>query len=346
MPKLLFAASLPLVRGLAPRDRLEHEVDGRALGDERERRGHVRQHADLGRDVELGAHLVEHGDERMRALGAVGRGVDADHRVAGAEQEAVEDARGDGAQIVGRVIGLQPHRQTPWQPDGVAKARHHRTLRCHHHQILEPADLGDRRRHLRRDAAGERGELWRGGRVGEEPVAQSADGEMRDLAERGAVVAVYDEARHLVGLVGNDGLLEEGRERHVGERVLRRHPLFARRRRDARELIAAARRRRFRQQRLEVAEDVAAARDGRAVHLYPRRLARIIAQPRAANSVGFGLSPPSLPGLTRQSIRFARNSCEERWTRGSSPRVTHLDSMPEPRARCAPSPRRAGRGWG
>jgi len=86
-----------LVGGLAPRDRLEHEVDRRALGDERERRGHVRQHAGLGRDVELGAHLVEHAEQRMRALGTVGRGVDADDGVAGAEQEAVENARGDGA---------------------------------------------------------------------------------------------------------------------------------------------------------------------------------------------------------------------------------------------------------
>jgi hypothetical protein len=136
---------------------------------------------------------------------------------------------------------------------------------------------------LRGDAARERGELWRRRRVREEPVAQPADGEMGDGAERRAVVAVDDEARHLVGLVGNDGLFEEGRERHVGERVLRRHPLFARRRRDARELIAAARRRRLRQQRLEVAEDVAAARDRRAVHLYPRRSACIIAQPRAVN---------------------------------------------------------------
>ena len=50
---------------------------------------------------------------------------------------------------------------------------------------------------------------------------------MSDLAERRAVVAVDDEARDLVGLVGNDGLLEDACERHVGERVLRRHPLYA-----------------------------------------------------------------------------------------------------------------------
>ena len=149
-------------------------------------------------------------------------------------------------------------------------------------------------RHLRRDAGREPGELFRRRRVGEEPVAQSADGEVGDGGERSAVVAVDDEARDLVGLVGNDGLLEDAREQHVGERVLRRHPLFARRRRDAGELIAAARRRGFRQQRLEVGEDVAAARDGRAVHLYPRRLAGIIPQPRAANP---------LRSLTARSMR-------------------------------------------
>src|SRR2546430_8498722 len=35
------------------------------------------------------------------------------------------------------------HRQAAGQPDGVAEARHHRTLRRHHHQVLEPADLGE-----------------------------------------------------------------------------------------------------------------------------------------------------------------------------------------------------------
>src|SRR5262245_1442948 len=33
---------------------------------------------------------------------------------------------------------------------------------------------------------------------------------------------------------------------------------------------------------------------------------------------------PSLPGLTRQSIRFAKSSHEKRWTPGSSPGVTHV----------------------
>src|SRR5262249_46677300 len=52
-------------------------------------------------------------------------------------------------------------------------------------------------------------------------------------------------------------------------------PLLASRRRDAGERIAAAGRRSFRQQRLEVGKDVAAACDRRAVHASPRRFTRI-----------------------------------------------------------------------
>src|SRR6266545_6876 len=48
--------------------------------------------------------------------------------------------------------------------------------------------------------------------------------------------------------------------------------------------------------------------------------------------------PPSLPGLTRQSIVFAKCFLRRRWTRGSSPRVTVVPgcspaSLAEPRER-------------
>ena len=39
------------------------------------------------------------------------------------------------------------------------------------------------------------------------------------------------------------------------------------------------------------------------------------------------LSPPSLPGLTRQSIFFAKCLLRRRWTRGSSPRVTPANEL-------------------
>ena len=38
-------------------------------------------------------------------------------------------------------------------------------------------------------------------------------------------MVVDDQPRHLVVLVGDDGLVEESRERQVGERHLRRYPL-------------------------------------------------------------------------------------------------------------------------
>jgi len=75
------------VGGLRSGDRLKHQVDRRAPAHQLERRGHMRQDAALRRDIELGPHLVQHGEERMRALGAIGRGIDADDGVAGAEQQ-------------------------------------------------------------------------------------------------------------------------------------------------------------------------------------------------------------------------------------------------------------------
>ena len=204
----------------------------------------MRQHAALGRHVELEPQLLEHGEERVRPLRAVGGGIDADDGIAGAEQKAVENAGGNAGEIVGRMIGLQPHRQPAGQPDGVAEARDHRAFRRHHHEILQPADLAHRRRHLRRDPGRERGERVRGRCVRQQPVAQSADREMGDHGKRRMIVAVDDEPRHLVALVRNHLLGEEGRKRQVGERVLRRHALFARclpRRRRARRRCAAAR---------------------------------------------------------------------------------------------------------
>ena len=150
-----------LVGGFGAGDRLEHEVDRRALADQLERRRDVRQHAGLRRDVELDPDVVEHRQQTMRALRAVGRGVDADHGVARAEQQAVENARRDAARIVGRMIGLQPHREPAGQADRAAERGHHPAFRRHHHQVLQAADLAHRRRHLRRDAGRERREHLR-----------------------------------------------------------------------------------------------------------------------------------------------------------------------------------------
>ena len=162
-------------------------------------------------------------------------------------------------EIVGRMIGLQPHRQPAGQPDGVAEARDHRAFRRHHHQVLQPADLADRRRHLRRDPGRERGERVAWSHASDSSQSRkSADRQMRDRRKRRLIMGVDDEPRHLVGLVGNHLLGEEGRERQVGERELRRHALLAGLGRDAGEQVAAAQRRGLGQQRLEIGKRVAA----------------------------------------------------------------------------------------
>jgi hypothetical protein len=101
-------------------------------------------------------------------------------------------------------------------------------------------DFGDRRGHFRSDAGRERGEHRGGGALPEQPVAEPTDGEVRNRREGAGVVTVDDEACHLVVLVGDDRLVKEVRERQVGERHLRRHPLFGGCGGDAGEAIARA----------------------------------------------------------------------------------------------------------
>jgi hypothetical protein len=79
-------------------------------------------------------------------------------------------------------------------------------------------------------------------------------------------MSVDDEPRHLVGLIGHDLIVEEGRKRQVGKRELGGDTLLAGLRRDAGELVAAAQRRGLGHERLEIGKRVAAVSDGRAVH--------------------------------------------------------------------------------
>ncbi len=256
----------------------------------------MRQHAGLRRDVELLPDGVEHHEQRMRALHAVGCRIDADDGVAGAEQQPVENAGRDAARIVGRVVGLQPRRQAPGQADGAAEFGHRRAFRRHDHQILQPADLGDRRRHFRGDAGGKRRERLRSRIVRQQPVAQPADGQMRDGGKGVLVVAVDDKARHLVVLVRNDSLTEKCLERHVGECELRRHALFAAFRRKPGERVAAAQRGCFGHQHPEIGEGVAAAAERGDEHEGPGSLGGSISecgQGRGNGGTGFDAAPIS-----------------------------------------------------
>ncbi len=140
-------------------------------------------------------------------------------------------------------FGCRRDGQPAGKPDGVAEARDHPAFRGDDDQVLVAHDLGDRRGHLRRDAGRRGGERRGGCGLAEQPVAKSADGQMRDRREGGGIVGVDDQPRDLVVLVGDDRLVEKMRERQVGERHLRRHPLLGasrrRRRPDDRPSAAA-----------------------------------------------------------------------------------------------------------
>jgi hypothetical protein len=227
----------------------------------------VRQHAALGRNIELLAHVVEQHQQRVRALRAVGCRIDSDHRVTGAEQQAVEDAGSDAAQAVGRVIGLQPHRQAAGQSERVAEAGDDRAFCGDHHQILRSADLADRRRHLRQHAGRKGGEGLRCCCVGQQPVAQATHSQVRDRRKYVSIVRVDNQTCDLIGLVGHDVLFEKGAQRKVGERRLRRHPLLLAARCDGSQNVTAAQRRRLGEQRHQILKNVAYVSDCRAVHI-------------------------------------------------------------------------------
>ena len=121
----------------------------------------------------------------MVALEAVGGGVDADDGVAGAEEQAVEDGGGDAARVVGGVVGLEAGGETAGQADGGAEAGDDADFAGDGDQVLHAHELGDGGGHLGREAGGEGGEGFGGGVVGEEPVAEVADGEVGDGREGG-----------------------------------------------------------------------------------------------------------------------------------------------------------------
>ncbi|MCY1218751.1 hypothetical protein D9M72_307010 [compost metagenome] len=229
------------VRFLGARDRLEHEVDRRAGFGELQRVGHVREHAALRGNLEALDHLVEHVQQAPEHRQAVGHGVDADHRVARAVEQAVERGGGHAAQVVGGVVGLQAHGQVAGQADGVAKARDDVALLRDRDQVLVAHELGHGRDHLGREARCQCGECLCGGLLGQQPVAEVADREVRDRREGLRVVRVDDQPRDVVLLVGNQRLGEELLERRVGQHVACGHALLRGRRAEAREVVARAR---------------------------------------------------------------------------------------------------------
>ena len=99
-----------------------------------------------------------------------------------------------------------------------------------------------------------------GGLVGQQPVAEVADGQMRDRREGRAVVAVEDQPRHLVGLRRDDGSsrnVVSGRSASANCAATRSSPVSAA---SPASCVAGAQRRGLGQQRLQIAETCSGAR--------------------------------------------------------------------------------------
>ena len=240
-----------LVPSVPPID-WKHQVDRRAAPDQFERRGHVRQDAALRGDRELAPRLLQHAQQRVGAVRAVGRGIDADHRVTGGEHQPIEDAGGDAGGVVRRVVGLQTDRQPARQADRVAEPGGDRAAPGDHDQVLQAAKFSYGGHHLGREAGRQCSQRRACRVVGEQPIAQAADRQVGDRCERRAVMRVADQPRDFVSLVGNDRVIQQTLQREIGQRHLRRDPLLLAGGGDSGEGVSAAMRRRPRQESAQV----------------------------------------------------------------------------------------------
>ena len=80
--------------------------------------------------------------------------------------------------------------------------------------------------HLGRQTGRQRRQDGRRRRIGQQPIAKFADGQMRDRRERRPVVRIDDQPGDFVGFVGNDVLVQKGGQRQIGKGILRGHALL------------------------------------------------------------------------------------------------------------------------
>jgi hypothetical protein len=121
--------------------RLEHQIDRRALLDKTQGVGDMGEHAALRGHFIAQAQIVDQAQQAADGGKAVGRGIDADDRVAAAVHQAVDDGRGNARRVVGGMVGLQPHGHAPGQAQGVAKAADDAAFLRHQNQVLIAHEL-------------------------------------------------------------------------------------------------------------------------------------------------------------------------------------------------------------
>src|ERR1700735_5168247 len=122
---------------------------------------------------------------------------------------------------------------------------------------------------------------------------------MRDRRERRPVVRIRDQPGDLVGFLSNDVLVQKRGERQIGKCILRGNPFLEALRRNAGEPVAATRGRCLAEQRLEIAEYIAALSDRCTIHGQVRSggeksaSSASVACPSSGPKAGSNLSPAS-----------------------------------------------------
>ena len=197
------------VRCLTACDGLKHEVHRPAPVHDVEHGRDMREHAGLGGNAEAHPQVIDQPEQQHRLLGAVGRRVDPDHRVATAVHEAVEDRGADAFRIIGGVVGLKPDGEAARQSEGVAEPGDDSDLPGHCDQVLVAHQLRDSGHHFGRQPRCKFLERLRGRRIRKKPVSERANGHRRNGRKRCSVMAVEDQARDLVCVIGHDWFVKE-----------------------------------------------------------------------------------------------------------------------------------------
>jgi hypothetical protein len=260
---------------------LKDEIDRSAEVDRPDGCRHMAKTAGLCRNVEALPEVVEKGDDTHIVLHAIGRRIDPDHRVAGAEQEAVEQAGSNAPRIVGRMIRLEPGRKSAGQSDRVAECGDDAAFGGDNDEVLQAHDFRHRGGHLPGHARSQRSQAVRARPRVEQPFSELADGQVGYRREGPWVVTVLDQPGNFVVFIGNKIDLQEGLEGKVGQRRLRRDALDGALRRDAGQCVSGSRRRGFGEKGLEIRESPTHAIDCRFVG-HGQCLMRPVAQKRSA----------------------------------------------------------------
>ena len=138
---------------------LKDEIDRGAEVDSLDRGCDMTQTAGLRRNIEALPDIVEQADDPHIVLQTIGRGVDADHRVADAEQESVKQAGRNPGGIVGRMVRLQPCGEAAGKPDRVAESCNDAAFGGDHDEVLRAHDLGHCGGHFRGEPGSQRSQM-------------------------------------------------------------------------------------------------------------------------------------------------------------------------------------------